>query len=220
MYKEYFYEHNDFNLNEVEDLIASREHLYAPIIEKLIARKELTLEEHKTLIEFRHITYYRSNEFIGFHTHRKDRGEGSSQQRLDWLRLNGIYGGGDREKDIKRSQLKAIQDVINRKDAAYRMSSLTPFCYAAAARDKKFAIGDNGSISMGEEFDGVTIIVISPDYALVFPKARTALEIMEKTGVTAEQSTVKYLQVGDEYVEPINRRILDRAFEYYIDPNL
>ncbi|MFA7310022.1 MAG: DUF4238 domain-containing protein, partial [Candidatus Paceibacterota bacterium] len=106
MYKEYFYEHDNFNPNEVEDLIASRENLYAPIIEKLLAKEKLTLEEHKTLIEFRHITYYRSNEFIGFHTHRKDRGEGSTHQRLDWLRHNGIYSGGNREKDIKQSQLK------------------------------------------------------------------------------------------------------------------
>ncbi|MFA5876840.1 MAG: DUF4238 domain-containing protein [Candidatus Paceibacterota bacterium] len=219
MYKEYFYEHDDFNVNEVEDLISSRENLYAPIIEKLISREKLTLAEHKTLIEFRHITYYRSNEFIGFHTYKKDRGEGSSHQRLDWLRINGIFSFKNHEKDIKKSQLKAIQNVINQQDSAYQLSSFTPICFVAISNDRKFAIGDNGSISMGDEFDGMAVIVISPSHLLAFPKTRTAVELMEKIGMTNQESKVVYLNIENDLVALINEKIIDRAFEYYIDPN-
>ncbi len=219
MYKEYFYEHDDFNPNEVEDLLASREGIYAPIIEKIISRQELTLKEHRTLIEFRHITYYRSNEFIGFHTYKKNRGERSSDQRLDWLRINGIFGSDITDKNIKRSQLKAIQSVISKKDSAYQISSVTPICLVAIAKDRKFVIGDNGSISMGDEFEGMTVIVISPTHALAFPRASTALELMKKIGVTSQTSTIVRLEIDNDLVDTLNERIVDNAFEYYIDPN-
>lgn len=219
MYKEYFYEHDNFKPNEVEDLLSSRENIYAPIIEKIISGEKLSLEEHKILIEFRHVTYYRSNEFIGFHTYQKDRGEGSSEQRLDWLRIKGIYDQKDFKKDIKRSQLKAIQDVINGKDAAYQMSTWTPICIVYVTKDRKFAIGDNGSISIGGESEGITVIVISPTHALVFPRTVTAIELMQKVGATNQESTIKYLEVGNDYVDSINNVIREHAFEYYIDPN-
>lgn len=219
MYKEYFYEHDEFNPNELEDLLKSREDIYAPIIEKLIAKESLTLEEHKTLIEFRHITYYRSNEFIGFHTYKKDRGYGSAPQREDWRRINAIFDLGNIEKDIKKSQLRAIKDVINKKDSAYQLSSLVPICIVAIASDKKFGIGDNGSISIGEEFDGITIIVISPYNALIFPKTRSALEFMKVLKVSNQQSTVIYAKQSNTFVEAVNRCIFNRAFEYYVDPN-
>ncbi len=219
MYKEYFYEHDDFNPNEIEDLLASRENVYAPIIDKIIAKEKLTLEEHQTLIEFRHVTYYRSNEFMGFHTHKKNRGEDSSPQRLDWLSINGIYSAENYENNIKKSQLRAIQNVINRTDSAYYMSSLTPICVVAVSNDRKFAIGDNGSISIGEQFDGATVIVVSPSHALIFPKARTALALMEELKITNQESTIEYREFGNDFVDFVNERVIDWAFEYYIDPN-
>lgn len=220
MYGEYFYEHDDFNPNEIEDLLKTRETIYAPLVDKIISKGKLTLQEHETLIEFRHVTYYRSNEFVGFHTYKKDRGGGGSDQRSDWRRINGIFELGNLEEDIKRSQLRAIQDVINRKDAAYQMSALTPICIVYTASDRKFAIGDNGSISIGEEFDGVAVIVISPSHALIFPKARTALELMGKVGATNQVSTIEYREIDNDFVDIINRCVCERAFEYYIDPNI
>ncbi|MBI4087848.1 DUF4238 domain-containing protein [Candidatus Kaiserbacteria bacterium] len=219
MYKEYFYEHDDFSPNEIEDLLASRENIYSPIIDKVLAGEKLTFDDYKILIEFRHITYYRSNEFMGFHTYKKDRGEGSSHQRLEWLRINGIYESKDVEKDIKRSQLKAIQNVISGQDAAYQMSIRTPLCFVLTSADTKFAIGDNGSISMGEEFEGFTVITISPSHAIAFPRTATAIELMKGMGISGQESTVEYQEIDNELVGLINKRVRDHAFEYYVDPN-
>jgi len=220
MYKEYFYEHDDFELNEIEDLLARRENLYAPIIEKIINQIPLTLEEHKILIEFRHTTHYRSNEFIGFHRFQTSRGKDDWMQRLDWKMINGIYESNDWDKDIKRSQLKAIKSVVDGKDAAYSLSTYTPICFLFTSKDKKFMVSDSGSLCWGDEVDGMIIIVLSPIHALMFPRIKNAIKSMEELGVTNQQSTIKYKVADNEFVDFVNKKVLENSFEYYIDPNL
>lgn len=220
MYKEYFYEHDEFSPNEIEDLLASRESLYAPIIEKVIKHQQISLEEYKILTEFRHTTYYRSNEFVGFHTHRKARGENDWMARWDWRSLNFIYNPNDYDKDIKKSQLNAIQSVIDGKDAAYSLSLLTPICFVFTSKEQKFMISDSGSLCFGDEFEGYVIIVISPFYAIMFPRVNMAMKAMLKMGVDDKQVTVKYEEVDDDFVSFVNNKVLEKSFEYYIDPNL
>jgi hypothetical protein len=220
MYKEYFYEHNDFSPNEIEDLLASREGFYASVIEKLINKTPLTLEEHKILLEFRHTTYYRSNEFIGFHNYKKRRGENDWMERWDWKSLNGIYNSKDFEKDIKKSQLRSIKSVIDRKDPVYYISSLTPICFLFTSENKKFMVSDSGSLCWGDEFDGMVIIVLSPIHAIMFPRIKNALSLMEKLGVNNEKSNVIYEKADDDLVDLVNDKVLKSSFEYYIDSNL
>ena len=83
MMEKFFYEHDSFLPNEVEDLLASRETIYSPIINKLINEQHITKPEFALLLEFRHVTYYRSSEFIAFHTYQKQRGDNSWLQRAD-----------------------------------------------------------------------------------------------------------------------------------------
>lgn len=219
MYKEYFYEHDDLGSNEIEDLLAGREGIYAPIIEKLINKVPITLEEHKTLLEFRHVTYYRSNEFIGFHNYQKRRGGNDWMQRLDWKSLNGIYNSDNYEKDIKKSQLRSIKAVIERKDPVYCMSSLTPICFLYTSKNKKFMVSDSGSLCWGDEFRGMVIIVLSPSHAVMFPRLKNAIKIMEKLKVNNQKSTVIYEDLSEEEVDDINTHVLRNSFEYYIDVN-
>jgi hypothetical protein len=73
MFNEYFYEHFEFPKNEVEDLLSEREKLYGELIEKIINKEKITLEDFNLLLEFRHVTYYRSNEFHGFHSYKKNK---------------------------------------------------------------------------------------------------------------------------------------------------
>ncbi len=219
MYKEYFYEHDDFAPNEIEDLLATRENVYAPIIKKLLEGKALTLDEHMTLIEFRHVTYYRSSEFTGFHNYQKDRGEDSWMERWDWKSINGIFNSDDPEKDIKKSQLRAIKEVIEREDPIFKLSAYTPICFLFTTKGKKFMLGDNGSVGIGEEFTGMVVIVLSPTQAVAFPRINKAAEIMQKVGVKSNQSTIIYEDAPDEIVDIVNERVKRQSFEYYIDPN-
>lgn len=220
MYKECFYEHNDFSPNEIEDLLAVRENYYAKVVEKLINKKLLTLEEHKILLEFRHTTYYRSNEFIGFHNYEKRRGENDWMERWDWKSLNGIYNSKDLEKDIKKSQLRSIKSVIDRKDPVYYISSLTPICFLFTSTGKKFMVSDSGSLCWGDEFDGMVVIVLSPIHAVMFPRIKKALVLMEKLGVNNKKSNVIYENADEELIDLINNKVLKSSFEYYINPNL
>lgn len=220
MYKERFYEHDDFKPNEIEDLLATRENFYAPVIEKLINKIPLNLEEHKILLEFRHTTYYRSNEFVNFHTYKNGRGNADWEQRHDWRSIMGIFNSKDLENDIKKSRLKAIQLVINGTDPVYEISLLTPLCFVFTSRCKKFIVSDSGSLCRGNEFDGMVIIVLSPIHAVMFPRLKTALEIMTKKGVSKNESTVIYEDATEELVDLINEMAIKSSSEYYIDPSL
>lgn len=220
MFKEYFYEHDDLRPNEVEDLLGKRETVYAPIIKKIIDRVSLTIEEHKTLLEFRHTIYYRSNEFCAFHAFKKRRCEGDWVERQDWRFLNGIFSSDNLDDDIKKSQLKAIKAVISREDAVFHMSSLTLLCFVFKTKGKKFIVSDSGSLCWGNEFKGMVVIVISPECAIMFPRLESALEIIKKTGIDKKKSTISYIDIDDNLVNAINKKAVRSSFEYYIDPNL
>ncbi len=220
MYKDFFYEHDDFNPNEIEDLLASRENIYAPIIEKILSYKTLTIDEHKILIEFRHTTYYRSNEFFGFHRFQKRRGENDWMERWDWKSINGLYSSDDWDKDIKKSQLRAIKSVISGDDAAYSVSLWTPICFLFTSKGKKFMVSDSGSLCRGDEMNGIVIIVLSPLHAIMFPRTIKAVELMEKLRVKNDQSTIIFEDISDKDVDIINKMVLEDSFEYYIDPNI
>ncbi len=220
MYKEYFYEHDDFKPNEIEDLLATRENLYAQVIEKLINKIPLNLEEHKILLEFRHTTYYRSNEFVNFHTYKNGRGKADWEQRHDWRSIMGIFHSKDLENDIKKSRLKAIQAVIKRADPAYCVSLFTPVCFIFTSKGRKFIVSDSGSVCRGDEFDGMVIIVISPIHAIMFPKIKPALGVMTKKDVSKNESTVVYEDAAEDLVDLINEMAIKSSSEYYIDPNL
>jgi hypothetical protein len=90
----------------------------------------------------------------------------------------------------------------------------------AVTNDRKFVIGDSGSITPGDELTGVVVIVISPHRAIIFPKISRATELMTAKGVTNQESTIIYTRVDNDYVDCMNSRIIESAFEYYIDPNL
>ena len=219
MFKEYFYEHDDFNPNEIEDLLALRENFYAPVIEKIINKKPLTIEEHSVLLEFRHTTYYRSNEFIGFHNYEKRRSENDWIERWDWKSINGIYNSKDFEKDIKKSQLRSIKSVIDRTDPVYYISSLTPICFLFTSTGKKFMVSDSGSLCGGNEFDGMVAIVLSPNHVIVFPRVKNALKIIEKLGFNNKKSNIIHENADDKFVNLINNKVIENSFEYYINPN-
>ena len=219
MYKEYFYEHDDFNPNEIENLLAERENFYAPVIEKILNHESLTLEEHKILLEFRHTTYYRSNEFVAFHGFKKGRAQNDWMERLDRRTINGIYESENLDKDIKKSQLDAIKSVIARKDSAYSISALTPICFVFTSKNRKFMVSDSGSLYWGSEFDGMVVIVVDPLHAIMFPRLKQALEIMKNRQYTNKESNVIYENAPDDIVDMINDRVLKGSFEYYIDPN-
>ena len=220
MFKKYFYEHKNFHPNEIEDLLAIRENYYAEVVEKLINKKPLTLAEHEILLEFRHTTYYRSNEFIGFHNYEKRRGENDWMERWDWKSLNGIYNSKDFKNDIKKSQLRSIKSVIDRKDPVYYISSLTPICFLFTSINEKFMVSDSGSLCWGDEFDGMVIIVLSPIHAVMFPRLKKALALMEKLGINNKKSNVIYEIADEELIDLINKKVLKSSFEYYINPNL
>ena len=81
-------------------------------------------------------------------------------------------------------------------------------------------VSDSGSLCNGNEFEGTVIIVLSPIHALMFPRITSAIKIMEKLGINNKESTIRYEDVDNELVDIVNNRVLERSFEYYIDPNI
>lgn len=193
-------------------------------IRKIMDSKEISKEEFNILLEFRHVSYYRSNEVNGFYGFRTSRGPDDWMDRWDWRSLNGITGP-DYEKQHKLAQLKAIKSVIANDEGLgnviRKLSRMTPICFVFTSKGKKFIIGDNGSLSLGGELDGVVIIVLSPDHALMFPKITKACEVMAKYGMklNEEQHRIIYEDIDDEGVDVVNNKMIARSFEYYVDPN-
>lgn len=219
MGKDLFYEHGSSEPNEIEDLLATREGKFGLVINKILDGKTLSQNEFSLLIEFRHLAYYRSNEFRGFHTFKKSRGISSWEQRSDWRMLNGIYAfdnPNDFESAIKKSQLTAIKSVIDHSDVIFKLSMMAPVCFVFTSKSKKFMIGDSGSISFGGELDGITIIVISPSKALAFPKSLLAMEILANNGLNSGQGLLIHKDIGDDLVAIINSVVKDHSYEYYI----
>ena len=211
-----FYEHNDFYPNEIEDLLSKRETKYSPVVTKLINSIPISKNEFNILLEFRHVMYYRSNEFMAFHSYQKNRDDNSWAQRLDWRNINGISSSKD---DTKKSQLKAIKRVIAGTDAILELSMMTPVCFVLHSHGKRFIIGDNGSLSMGSEFDGVVIIVLSPQYAIMFPRLLSAQKIMNELGLSQIEHKILYEEMNDQLVELVNSKTAELTYEYWVDPN-
>ncbi len=209
-----FYEHQDYCPNEVEDLLWQRETIYSPIITKLIDGVNISKDEFKILLEFRHVTYYRSSEFMAFHSYQKNRGDDSWAQRQDWQNLNSISSSKD---DAKKSQLNAIKNVVAGTDIILELSSMTPICFVLHSSCMRFIVGDNGSLSIGDEFSGVVIIVVSPQYAIMFPKLQRGFEIMNKLGLSRSKHAILYEEVDDQLVELINSRTADAAYSYWVE---
>lgn len=214
MMKKFFYEHSSFSLNEIEDLLASRETVYAPIIDKLIKGKVITKGEFRSLLEFRHVTYYRSSEFIAFLTYQKQRGENSWLQRADWRMINGITSSED---DAKRSQLSAIKRTIAGTEPILELSVMTPVCFVLKTSNKRFVIGDNGSISLGAELDGLIVIVVSPWVALMFPRTLKATEMMKQHTVKLYDCLLLFEDIKDDVVDLINKRTKEQAYAYWVE---
>jgi hypothetical protein len=218
MVEKLFYEHNSLKPNEVEDLLSKQETRYSVLINKIINGGDtLTRKDFRTLMEFRHVTHYRSSEFFAFHTHHKNRGDNSWLQRADWRSLNGIYNTDDYEGDMKKSQLNAIKRTIAGTETILKMSLLTPVCVVFELKDKRFVIGDSGSISMGGEFDGVVVIVISPQHALMFPRTLKALEVMKKFNIKNSDPLILYESAPDDVVDIINDRVKEQAYRYWVE---
>lgn len=214
MMKLFFYEHDSFSENEIEELLQKRESLYAPLIEKLIGGEKLSMKEYALLIEFRHITYYRSNEFIAFHNFQKNRGKNSWIQRWDWRSINGV---SNNKFDAKKSQLDAIKRVIAGTEPIVGISLSTPICFVIKSAGNKFIIGDNGSVSIGGELDGEAIIVVSPEFAIKFPKLASALQLMREIKVKSNENTVIYENADNDEVKLINDAIKEHAFQYWVE---
>lgn len=214
MMKLLFYEHDSFSKNEIEELLQKRESLYAPLIEKLISGEKLSMNEYALLVEFRHITYYRSNEFIAFHNFQKNRGKNSWIQRWDWRSINGVSNS---KFDAKKSQLNAIKRVIAGTEPIVEISLSTPICFIFKSTENKFIIGDNGSVSAGGELNGVAIIVLSPECAIMFPKLANAAQLIKKYKVKANENKVIYENVGNDTVELVNDLTKEHAFQYWVE---
>lgn len=214
MTKALFYEHDSLKPNEIEDLLASRESIYAPIIDKILLRQSISKDEFAHLLEFRHVTYYRSNEFVAFHSFQTSRGENSWRQRWEWRSFNGSY---ETTFDVKKSQVNAIKRTINGTEPILQLSLLTPVCIALQSSSKKFIIGDSGSLSMGDELKGVVIIVISPYVALLFPRPSAAVEMMKERHLKLSNPLLMYEDCDDELVETINKATRHQAFAHWVE---
>ena len=212
-----FYEHSKLQPNEVEDLLSKRESLYAPLIEKILNQEDLKRDDFRTLMEFRHVTHYRSIEFIAFHSHKKSRGKDSWLQRADWRMINGIYGVEEYESNIKLTQLNAIKRTIDGTEPILQMSMLTPVCFAFKSSEKKFIIGDSGSLSFGGELDGVIIIVVSPEWSLMFPRTLNAVEVIKRFKLKVGDPLLVYENAPEDIVDLINQRTKDQAYEYWVE---
>jgi len=219
MGKDHFYEHADYETNEIEDLLAERENKYAPLLKKIMTGETISEDEYRLLVEFRHVSYYRSNEFLDFHNFRKNRGDDSWIQRQDWRMINGVYSP-QTKADIQKTQLKAIQNVINGTDEAFLLSLMTPLCFLYRTRGLKFILSDTGSIGLGDDqFNGVVVIVISPSFALGFPRTTTAIGAIKELGLTSSRNHIIKSDAPDELVEIVNNASIQRSYEFYIDPN-
>lgn len=223
MVKEWFYEHKSLPKNEVENLLSKREGFYREVTEKLIRGEKLNEKEYSILIEFRHVTYYRSNEFIGFHDFRKSHGNEDYLARGDWRSINGFSFFKPLSQDeLKQTQIRAIQSVIKGTDAAFSMSLMTKICFVYISKNKKFFLGDSGSIGSGEdEFNGMVFLVISPHHIVGFPRTLSAAKILAemKIGINNKTPVIVFPKVDDDLVDSLNSKIANAAFEYYIDPN-
>jgi hypothetical protein len=223
MAKKWFYEHKSLPANKIEKLLAQRENLYKKVTEKLIKGEKLNNDDYTVLIEFRHVTYYRSNEFIGFHDFRKSHDDKDYLERGDWRSVNGFSFFKPLIPDeLKQTQIRAIQSVIKGSDAAFSLSLMTKICFVYTSTNKKFFLGDSGSIGSGEdEFNGAVFLVISPHHLVGFPRTLTAAKILTKMkiGINNKNPIVLFLKVDDDLVDSLNLKIADTAFEYYIDPN-
>lgn len=217
MIQKLFYEHDKLRPNEVEDLLSKRETVYASLIQKFLDKETLNKQDVRVLMEFRHVTYYRSSEFIAFHNHKKDRGSNSWLQRADWRMINGIYDIKEYDSDIKLSQLNAIKRTIAGTEPILELSLMTPVCFVFESFDKNFIIGDSGSLSFGGEFDGIIIIVISPEYALMFPRMLKALEIMREFNKKIGDPLIIYETAPCDIVGMINERTKDQAYKYWVE---
>lgn len=234
MYEEYFYEHEDYKENEIEKLLGKRETLYKGILDKILAKPTcLTIEEYDLLLEFRHVTYYRASEFRAFHNFKKTRSKDSDwRTRLDWNMLHGY--SLKKNDDMIKSQLDAIQSVIGNDDnignSIRKMSMLIPIYTLVDATDSeiKFNISDCGSITFGGEFDGMTVVVISPDYAICFPRPLLAIELCTKIlkrkpiigdWTVAPQINFTVEQLGEKFVENVNKAYKQNAYKYIVDSN-
>lgn len=230
MVKSLFYEHDKFNPNEIENLLQKRETVYAPIIAKLIKGEEITIKEYDILLEFRHVSHYRSHEFFAFHTYQKRRGDSSYEQRHDWKSMHGLYGPRSQEQlesDIKLSQLKAIKSVIANDEGwgniIRKVSGYTPICLVYESKGTKFIIGDSGSLTIGGELEGITWIVISPTKVLAFPRGSSAIKFIEhltKLNGKMKVPIIINYKLPEESVILLNEQLKHISFQYYVDPNL
>lgn len=223
MAKNWFYEHKSLPKNTIENLLAKRENLYKGVTEKLIKGEKLDQKEYSILVEFRHVTYYRSNEFIGFHDQRKNNSSEDYLARGDWRSINGFsFFKPLTQEELKQTQIRAVQSVIKGTDAAFSLSLMTKICFVYISTDKKFLLGDNGSLGLGEDqFNGMVFLVISPYHAVGFPRLLTATKILteNKTEINNKTPIIRFPKVDNDLVDSLNSKIADAAFEYYVDPN-
>jgi|GEM_PF-2236727 len=223
MAKDWFYEHKSLPKNTIEKLLAQRENLYKKVTDKLIKGEKLNEKEYAVLVEFRHVTYYRSNEFIGFHDFRKSHGNEDYLARGDWRSVNGFsFFKPLTQDELKQTQIRAIQAVIKGNDAAFSLSLMIKICFVFKSSNKKFLLGDSGSLCLGEnEFNGMVFLVISPRHIIGFPRINTAAEMLAeaKIGINNKIPICSFPKVDDDLVGTLNSKIADAAYEYYVDPN-
>ena len=219
MFSDWFYEHRSLPVNHIENTLASRETHYAEVINHLVSNHTMSMEEYRILIEFRHVHYYRSREFYAFFTFQMNRGANSWRQRADWRMINGVYTIQS-DEDVKLTQLRAIQSVIEHRDEAYQLNIMIPICFLLHTAGKKFILPDCGSISRTDdnELNGLTSIVIRPDYLLVFPRFGWATNLVEQIRPQSYPHII-CSEVDDDYVEQYNQQSIESSYEFYVQSN-
>ena len=128
--------------------------------------------------------------------------------------INGISNTKD---SAKKSQLNAIKRTISGIEPILELSLMTPVCFVFKTLDKRFVIGDNGSLSMGGELDGIIVIVVSPSVALMFPRTLKATEMMKQYSIKLYDCLLVFENIKDDLVDLINDKTKEQTFAYWVE---